>query len=157
MTTTQTRPAPPAPKVRPPRSARVAGYLIAAAINAGVLWLVIVAPGWRWLPFLTEDFSRVLGLVALSFVLGVVANVVYVAVDPTWMKRLGDALTTAVGVVVMLQLLRVFPFDFGTQWGWVHTPLRILLVLGCVGASIGVVVNLAQLVGDLATGQRHER
>jgi hypothetical protein len=157
MTTTQTRPAPPKAKARPPRSARVAGYLIAAAINAGILWLVIVAPGWRWLPFLTEDFSRVLGLVTLSLVLGVVVNVVYVAVDPIWMKRLGDALTTAVGAVVMLQLLTVFPFDLGSQWGWLHTPLRILLVLGCAGAAIGVLVNLAQLVGALATGQRDER
>jgi hypothetical protein len=153
MTTTELRPSPPRAKPRPPRGARVVGYLIAAAINVALLWFVIVTPGWRWLPFLTEDFSRVVGLVSLSFVIAVLINLVYVAVDPVWMKRLGDAITTAVGFVVMLLLLQVFPFDFGSQWAWVHTALRVFLILGCVGAAIGVIANLGMLVRDVANGR----
>jgi hypothetical protein len=151
MTTVAARPEHGQTKPRPPRSARVVGYLVAAAINLAFIWFVNVAPGWRWVPFLDEDFSRVLGLVTVSFVISVVINLVYVAVDPLWMKRLGDALTSAVAVVVTFQLFMVFPFDFGTQWAWWEGLFRILLGLGCVGAAIGVIANLAMLVGQLAS------
>ena len=151
MTTIGARPAPRQAKQRPPRPARVVGYLVSAALNGAFIWLVNVAPGWRWLPFLSDDFARVVGLVTLSFVLGVAVNLVYAAVDPLWVKRLGDAVTTAVAFVVMLRLFQIFPFDFGAQWAAWETPFRVLLGLGCVGAAIGVIANLALLVRDLAT------
>jgi hypothetical protein len=151
MTTIASRRQPRQAKPRAPRRARVLGYLVAVAINVAFIWLVNVAPGWRWLPFLTGDFSRVVGLVTLSFVISAAVNLVYVALDPLWMKRLGDALTTAVGFVVMLQLFQIFPFDFGAQWAGWETPFRVLLGLGCLGAAIGVLANLAMLARNLAT------
>jgi hypothetical protein len=126
------------------------GYVIAAGINVAFLWFVTVAPGWRWLPFLTEDFSRVVGLVTLSFVISIAVNLDYIGLDPRWVKRLGDALTTAVAFVVLLQLARVFPFDFGPQWAGWEAPFRVLLGLGCVGAAIGVIANLVMLVREIA-------
>jgi hypothetical protein len=151
MTTVAERPELRQSKPRPPRSARVVGYLVAAAINLAFIWFVNVAPGWRWLPFLDESFSRVVGLVTVSFMISVAVNLVYVAVDPLWMKRLGDALTSAVAVVVTFRLFMVFPFDFGAQWAWWEGTFRILLGLGCVGAAIGVIANLALLVAQLAS------
>lgn len=152
MTTIESRPEPPRAKPRAPRGARVAGYLVAVAINVAFIWLVNVAPGWRWLPLLSDDFSRVVGLVTLSLVVSVLVNLVYIAIDPRWMRRLGDALTAAVAFVVMLRLLQVFPFDFDPPWAWLQTPCRVLLILGCVGAAIGVIANLAMAARDLATG-----
>jgi hypothetical protein len=152
MTILESRPEPPQTKPRPPRGARTLGYLVAVAINVVFIWLVNVAPGWRWLPMLSEDFSRVVGLVTLSLVISGVVNLVYVALDPVWMKRLGDAVTTAVAVVVLFQLFRVFPFDFGPQWAWWETPFRVVLAVGCAGAVIGVIANLAMLARSLTTG-----
>jgi hypothetical protein len=152
MTISEFRAGPSPAKRRAPRGARVLGYLVAAAINVAFIGFLNIWPGWRWLPFLTEDFSRVVGLVSLSLAISLLINLVYLAVDPLWMKRLGDALTAAVAVAVLFQLFQVFPVDFGVGWGWLHTPFRILLAVGCVGAAIGAVANLAELGKGLVAG-----
>jgi hypothetical protein len=139
------------PPRRPPTAVRRAGYVVGAAVNALFLWLVNVEPGWRWFPFVSEDFTAVLGWVNVSLMVGVVVNVVYVVVDPPWLKRLGDAVTAAVAFVVLLRLTTVFPFDLGSWSGW-ETPLRVVLVLGCVGTAIGAVASLAEAMRLLVRG-----
>lgn len=134
---------------RPPRGARRVGYLLSAAINLVLLWLVNVSPGWGVVPFLTDDFARVVGVVNASLLVGVVTNLLYVVADPSWARRLGDAITAAFALVVLLQLVTVFPFDLGAGWSGWETVLRTGLALACVGTGIGVLANLAQLLRAL--------
>ena len=139
-------PASPPPQRRPPRTARRAGYLLAVAINLGLLWLVNLAPGWQAAPFLTADFARVVGFVNLSLLVGAGVNLGYVVADPEWARRLGDALTAAIALGVLLQLLTVFPFDLGAdRSGW-ERVLRTLLALATVGTAVAILANLAQLL-----------
>ena len=66
MTTTEAK--------RPSTASRRAGYAVAVAINAAMLWLIHVWPGWDALPFLTADFEAVLWLVDVSLVVTIVVN-----------------------------------------------------------------------------------
>lgn len=143
MTTTQPLRATHQPARRAPRPARRLGYLIGAGVNAALLWLALVSPGWRAVPFITEEATAVLGLATLAWLAGIAVNLVYVVWDPPGVKRLGDAFTGALTCVVALRLLEVFPFDL-TATGW-ESLLRILLVVGAFGAAISVIVNLVQL------------
>jgi hypothetical protein len=152
MTALETRAQRPGTRPRPHRGARVVGYLVAVAINAGLIWVITAVPGWRSLPLLSEEFSRVLGIVTLSLMIAVAINLLFVAYDPPWVKRLGDAVTTGVTVVVLLQLVTVFPFDFGSRWGAWEAPFRVFLLVGCVGALIGVISNLVLLARDRSAG-----
>ena len=145
-------PPPLRPPRRPSRSARRAGYLLAMLINLGLLWLVNVAPGWEALPFLTAEFIRVVGFVNLSLLVGAAVNLGYLLADPEWAKRLGDAVTAAIALGVLLQLLTVFPFDLGPdRSGW-ETILRTVLALACVGTAIGIIASLAQLLRSIIDG-----
>ncbi|MGI8329731.1 hypothetical protein ACRYCC_07175 [Actinomadura scrupuli] len=81
-------------------TARRVGYLIAAGIGAALLYALNVRPGWDALPFLTDETSRVLGLLDLSLVAGLIFNLGYVLHDPPWLKSLGDLVTTGIGLVV---------------------------------------------------------
>ena len=104
---------------RPVVAARRAGYVVAVLVNAAILYAVNVWPGWQALPFLTDDVSLVLELVNASILVNVAANMVYVVADPHWLKALGDVLTTGVGLAALLQIWRVFPFDFsGNSFDW---------------------------------------
>ncbi|TVR22597.1 MAG: hypothetical protein EA387_08580 [Nitriliruptor sp.] len=145
-------PPPLRPPRRPSRNARRAGYLLAVAINLGLLWLVNVAPGWEAWPFLTADFARVVGFVNVSLLVGAAVNLGYVVADPEWAKRLGDAVTAAIALGVLLQLLTVFPFDLGPdRSGW-ETALRTVLALASVGTAIGIIASLAQLLRSIIDG-----
>lgn len=141
---------------RAPQAARRLGYLLSAAINLALLWVVNSSPGWGIVPFLTDDFGRVVGVVNASLLFGVVSNLVYVAADPVWARRLGDAITATFALVVLLQLVTVFPFDLGAGWSGWETILRTGLALACLGTAIGVLANLAQLLRTLIEGPEEQ-
>lgn len=134
-----------ATRPRPPRPARQVGYLVGAVVNGVLLWLVNVEPGWAALPFLTSELSDVLPLVNASIVVGALANLVYVAADPPWLRAAGDVVVTAVGLVALVTLWRVFPFDFtGQSFDWALL-VRWVLGVGVIGSLIGIGVALATL------------
>lgn len=134
------------PLARPPRSTRRAGYVIGALVNAVILWLVNVSPGWQALPFLTAEFESVVPLVNASISVGLVANLVYVVADPPWLRAAGDAIVPAVGLIPLIALWRTFPFVFeGQTFDW-ELVVRILLGAGIVGSLIGIVVAVVSLL-----------
>src|SRR5690349_3794424 len=97
---------------RPTVNARRFGYVLGALINAAILWVVNVWPGWEAVPFLTEDTRLVLWLVNAGIASNIAANVIYLISDAAWIKALGGMLTTAVGLVALVRTYQVFPFDF---------------------------------------------
>lgn len=123
-------------------AARRVGYLIAAGINAVLIWIVNVWPGWEAVPFLTPDAADVIRLVNLSLVLSILTNVVYSVRDPAWVKALGSVVTTAVALAVTIRTLGVFPFDFGdsgVDWSpWVRVGLWFFTFV----LSIAVIAQL---------------
>jgi hypothetical protein len=135
-----------APVRRPSGAARRVGYLIAVAVNAALLYAINVRPGWRTVPFLTDDTVHVLWLVNLSLVVGVVANAIYLTYDPPWWKSLGDLVTTGVGIAVLVRIWQVFPFDFpDSPVDW--APLaRAVLVVVLVLAGVGGVAQFVSLL-----------
>ena len=135
-------------KQRPTVAARRFGYVVAVLVNLALLYAVNIWPGWDALPFLTGETTQVLTLVNASLVAGAAANGLYVVHDPRWLRAFGEAFTTAIGVVAMVALWRVFPFDFGdATFDW-SLVVRILLALGIVGGAIAVLTNLVSLFSD---------
>ena len=133
---------------RPRRSlaARRTGYLVAALVNAAMLYAINRWPGWDAVPFLTARTEDVLPAVNASILAGLVANALYLWHDPQWIRALGDVVTTAFGLFALTRLWAVFPVEFadgGFDWALV---VRILLGLGIAGSVIGILAGLARLV-----------
>ena len=142
---------------RPPVAARRLGYVVAAAINAAMLWAVNVWPGWRALPFLTDETLRVLGWVNLTLVANVAVHIVYVLYDPRWVRALGDLMTAAVGLASAIRILHVFPFKFtGYEFDWTLL-VRVVLMIGVVGTAIGVIAQCVSLTRRLAERSTRDR
>ena len=119
---------------------------MAVLVNAAILYAVNVWPGWQAVPFLTEDVSLVLRLVNASIMVNLLANVVYVVADPRPLKALGDLLTTSVGLAALLQIWRVFPFDFsGSSFDWALV-VRIAVGVAIGGSAIAIVAALVSFV-----------
>jgi hypothetical protein len=134
------------PTRRPSVAVRRAGYVVAILVNTALLYVVNVWPGWQTLSFLTEDTRQVLGLVNLSMVAGLVANVVFLAHDAPWLKALGDLVTTGIGLAALIRVWQVFPFDFrGSSFDWALLA-RFVLAVAIVGSAIGMVVQFVSLL-----------
>lgn len=129
---------------RPGRAARRFGYVLAVVINLGVWFAVNVLPGWEVVPFLTDDFLQVLGLVNLSLLAAAAANVTYVVADPPWYKAAWDVGLSLVGLLASLRFIEVFPVDFADQAYDLTTLVRAIAIVGAVGSGIGVVSALVR-------------
>lgn len=146
MTTTTTR-------SRPSAAARRGGYGISVLIGAALLYLINIDPGWRALPFLTPDTGQVLTVVNISIAAGLLVNLVYLGHDPRWVTALGALVTTGIGLVPLVRLWEVFPFDFGgSAFPWAQL-VRVVLVVAIAGSVIAIVVNVVN-VALLARARR---
>jgi hypothetical protein len=129
------------------------GYVIAAALNVVLLWLIHRWPGWAAVPFLTPETPQVLGAIDAALIAGIAVNAVQVAWDPRWLVAMGSLVTTALGLAAMVRVLQVFPFAFGPGFDWALLA-RVLLVLGIVGTAIGLVVSLVSMLRLFGSGPR---
>ena len=133
---------------RPSAATRRAGYVVGAPVNAVLLWLMHVWPGWEAVPFLTAT-STPCSAGRLSLVVTLALNLVYLIRDPRWLTAAGAVVTTAIGLVAAIRMLRVFPFDLGDSDVW-PVVFRVLLWVAVVGSAIGLIANLVAFVRALA-------
>ena len=142
MSTSHVHPASPSHARARPGSRRF-GYLVGAAVNAALLYLVNRNPGWQAVPFLTDATTQVLWLVNASFAANLLASLAYVVWDPAWLKALGDVLTTSLGVFATVRIWEVWPLDFAAGSPW-EVFARIAVAVAIVGGTIGIVVAVGQ-------------
>lgn len=128
---------------RQPVGARRFGYTVAALVNVVLLYLINGRPGWAAVPFLTDRMSAVIALLNASIAAGVVVNLGCVVVDPPWLVAAGSVVTTGLGLVVLIRLWQVFPFDLGAGG---NVTIRVLLALAVAGTVAGLVVQVVTLI-----------
>lgn len=136
-----------APKTRkqPSLAARRTGYVFSIIINAALLFGINIWPGWDILPFLTRDFTELLGLVNASLWVSLAVQVVFLVNDRKPVKPLGDMVSLVLPIYIGFRMWQVFPFDFGDQtFDW-ELLFRIGLVVGIVGMTIALIVDLVSL------------
>jgi hypothetical protein len=129
-------------------AARLAGYAVAAAVNAVLLYLINGRPGWEVVPFLTGDMERVVTWVNASLVVGVAVNLAYLVHPVPWLTASGGVVSTGVGLAALVRLWQVFPFDFGTGSGWTVLA-RVLILVGIAGSVAGILAQIASLIGAI--------
>lgn len=132
--------------LRPRRASRRVGYVAGASVNALLLVVLHAGPGWRRFDVLSERFGEVVGLLTVSLVLGLAIHLIQLAMDPPWLRKLGDAVTALLACIVLARVWAVFPFVFSLRWASWETPLRVAIAFLCIASGVGVVSNLAELV-----------
>jgi len=134
----------------PSRAARRGGNLVSIIINAVLLYLLNAHPGWQSISFLTPATSQVIGLVTATLVAGIVANVIYFIAEPRWLRAIGDLVTLTITLVAMVRVWEVFPFAFHGSMAFWSTVVRVVLIVGIAGASIGLLYSLSVLIRGTA-------
>lgn len=135
---------------RPPTTAgpRV-GHLVGAVVDAVLLALINVSPGWRAVPFLTDGAVEVVVWVDTGLALGVVVNTLCALFPRRRLVLLGEVLTTTATLAALASVSAVWPFNFeDAQIPWT-TITRTTLTIVLVAVSIALVVQFVKLLHAL--------
>ena len=142
-----------APERRSPVAARRAGYGIAVLVNLAVLYLINAWPGWRVVPFLTEETTRVLPLIDASLAVAVAANLVFLVRDTVRVKAAGDLVSALLALAAAIALWRVFPVDLSPYDPVWTLAARTVVFFAVAGSAIAALAALVALV----RGERRTR
>lgn len=99
--------------------------------------------------FLTPATTQVIGLVNLALWAGIAANGVYFIADPSPLRAVGDLVTMTITLVTTVRVWEVFPFAFHGSVAFVAVIARVVLIIGIVGASIGILHSVVTLIRSL--------
>jgi hypothetical protein len=119
------------------------------AILGNVIGIVLVNTVLVWRQYthgvILESWVDILWAANLSLVVQIVGNAVLSAYRPARAYSFIQAVHSAAGLLSTIVFFVVFPLDF-SQVGvdWLNTLVKAVLILGMVGASIGVIVNLVR-------------
>ena len=130
--------------------ARRSGYVIAIAVNVVMLYVVNNLLAWNILPFLTDDFGRVLWLIDISLLATILVNFIYLAYDQSWFRSLGQIGLNLISLVVAVRMYQVFPFDFsGSSFDWTQIA-RVVITFTILGSAVGAIAEAWKFVRTAA-------
>ena len=128
----------------PPTGKRF-GYLLAAVINAVLVYVVHNLLTWDVAPFLTDAFEKVVPIITISLIATAIFNVIYIFFDAAWFKSLTQIGLLGVSIAATARFYQVFPFDFSDyEFDWA-TLAKVVMILAIVGAVVGIVAEFRKL------------
>jgi uncharacterized membrane protein len=149
------------------KAGRIAGY------SASIFWNVILLVFFSFfhqyiawyhvepdgsvtkLSMLTSDYFIWLPILVTALVISVAANILLIIYDRYWFKEIIQIILTVIGVVVVVNLLSIFPFDFSvipnaTAVDIVPVAVTIVLIIIAVGLGVGALVRFIKLIVNVA-------
>jgi len=149
------------------RAGRVAGY--SASIFWNIVLLVFFSSFYQYiawyhgapdgsvtrLSLLTSDYFTWLPILVTALVISVAANILLIIYDRYWFREIIQIILTVIGVVVVANLVSIFPFDFSvipnaTAVSIVPVVLTIVLIISAVGLGVGALVRFIKLIVSVA-------
>lgn len=148
------------------KSGRIVGSAVAIAWSIALLVFFTVysqyiafyekvGMDWQRHTLLTSDYDKWLPVLAVALAVSIIGNVLAIIYDRYLLRQSLGIILDSLGVVVVVTLLRIFPFDFTPLPNiWVmdgiQVGLTITLVLMAVGFGISAMVKFIQLIVNLA-------
>jgi uncharacterized membrane protein len=145
------------------RAGRIAGYSAAIFWNVVVLiffsffnryiaWYHIEPQGGvTRLSVLTSDYFAWLPILVASLAISVAANILLIVYDRYWLRETVQIILSVIGVVVVANLVSIFPFDFSvipnpTAADIGPVVVTIALIFIAVGLGVGALVRCIKLI-----------
>ncbi|UCH52042.1 MAG: hypothetical protein JSV54_04710 [Chloroflexota bacterium] len=104
---------------------------------------------------LTNDYFAWLPILVTALLLTIAAYIVLIIYDKYWLRETIQIILNIIGVVVVVNLLRIFPFNFSvipnnTAASVVPIVVTIVLILIAVGLGVAALVHFIKLMVNLS-------
>ncbi len=103
------------------------------------------------LSMLTGDYFTWLPILVTALVISIAANILLITYDRYWFREIIQIILTVIGVVVVANLVSIFPFEFSvipnaTAVDIVPVAVTIFLIIVAVGLGVGALVRFIKLI-----------
>ncbi|MFC1961885.1 DUF4870 domain-containing protein [Chloroflexota bacterium] len=107
------------------------------------------------LSMLTNDYFTWLPILLTALIVSIAANIIMIIYDRYWFREIIQIILTVIGVVVVANLISIFPFDFSgipnaTAVAIVPVAVTIVLIIIAVGLGVGALVRFIKLIVSVA-------
>jgi hypothetical protein len=149
------------------RAGRIAGY--SALIFWNVVLLIFLSFFYQYiawyhtepdgsvtrLSMLNSDYFIWLPILITALVISIAANIIMIIYDRYWFREIIQLILTVIGVVVVANLVSIFPFDFSvipnaTAVDIVPIAVTVVLIIIAVGLGVGALVRFVKLIVSVA-------
>jgi uncharacterized membrane protein len=149
------------------RAGRIAGY--SGAIFWNLVLLIFFAFFYRYIAWyhvepngnvvgvslLTSSYFAWLPILVTALMLSIGAYIILIIYDKYWLRETIQIILNIIGVVVIVNLLQIFPFNFSvipnnTAVQVVPVVVTIVLILIAVGLAVAALVHFIKLMVRLA-------
>ncbi|MFC1921213.1 DUF4870 domain-containing protein [Chloroflexota bacterium] len=149
------------------RAGRITGYSAAIFWNTVLLiffsffhkyiaWYQIEPDGGvNRISVLTGDYFIWLPIFVTALIISITANILLIIYDRYWLREIIQIILTIIGVVVVANLVSIFPFDFSTITNiTIADIMPVIVTIGlvfiAVGMGIGALVRFIKLMVNIA-------
>lgn len=125
------------------------------AIVSHALALVLINTHALWRPWtsgvVTDEWTKVVETMSLASIVGLVGTLIAVVFPARLLQPFIACAIAATGLAAAAVVYGVFPFDLGAIGvAWLDTVLRIILLVGLLGAAFGFAIQLVRLLSQVA-------
>jgi len=130
-----------------PYSSKRAEFIWNIIWNFVFLWVVNKIPDWD-LDFIRNNYGAVLWILNVNIVVQIVGNFLLVMITLHSIRYLIRILVEASGLVTLLSLYYIYPFDFSHWhgWFWLDWFLPVAFIIGMVVAGFKILSNIWKLI-----------
>jgi uncharacterized membrane protein len=112
---------------------------------------------WTRQPFFTNEIDLWLPILTVTLVASIIGHIILLIFDKYILREVINIAIDALGLVTVITLLSVFPFDFSVIPGTaitigVQVGVKIILILVSIAMGIGIMVRIIKLIVNLARG-----
>ena len=110
---------------------------------------------WTRLPLLTSEYYAWLPILVTILILSIAGHIILIIYDRYLLREIALIVLNVLGIVAVLTLLSIFPFDFGvipntTVANVLPTAVKIVLIAIAVGLGIASLVMFVKLIVNIA-------
>jgi hypothetical protein len=124
--------------------------LVGSMIGA-IIGLIIVNTVALWRGYthgvVLESWNAILWAANLSMVSQIAGNMILIIYRPARFYSFIQMIVSALGLLSIFVFYGIYPLDFSQiGLGWINLVFKVLMIVGMVGGSIGVIVYLVRSV-----------
>ncbi len=116
--------------------------------NLIFLWILSMVPRWD-IPFLKDNYMIVLLIMKINCWVQIGGNIILLVLSGTLINRVIRILLELAGIVPLIMLFYIYPFDFTGKWNWLDTVFPILFIIGMLVSAVKVVTLTIKLIAGV--------